>query len=155
MDSGDRIARIRTATEEIGEIGAREYMTKQIGATRLDVTPAGLGNRQLPQVYKKGDTYYVVEARGGKGGLETSRQVPGEVLRDGSPAYASVGSEQYLRLMLKDVAAAGGPHGALAVELEQALGTGRVMYLMIKTIPRNVPNAQSSLYQTIKRYRID
>lgn len=154
MSDHERLAAIKASTEEIGELGAESYMTAQIGATRRDVPPPGVGNRRIPQVYQKEDTYYIVEARGGKGVAETARQMPGEVLGGGSPAYAIIGGEQYLRLMLRDVTEAGGANANLAEELEQALDAGKVVYLMIRTVPQTVPDAPTRIFQTIKRYRI-
>jgi Pretoxin HINT domain len=142
------------ASKDLGELGAEQYMTKQLGATRVP-KPANTGGGQydLDQVYKLGDTYYIVEAKGGRKAQEIARKVEGETVTVGGveyPAEAIQGSKQYLEMTLADMAKDGSPTQVLAEQLQIALAQGKVKYINVRTIPKGAGKASFS----VKHYKI-
>jgi hypothetical protein len=104
----------------------------------------------LDLVYKQGDTYYVVEAKGRKA-VPTARQVPGEFIGTNEPAYAMEGSRKYLDVTLKAMAESGdAARRAIALELQTALNNGKVVFLEVRTRPR--PNGTA--YYSVKKYNL-
>ena len=145
------------ANVPIGRVGvtaADGYMAKHLGKdSKVAFTRSGNGNREFDLVYKKGDTYYVVEAKAGPYGRETSRKT-GATLASGDSAYALQGSEKYLDMTITDMAAQGNANKELGKALRSALEEGKIIYLNIHTKPVSVSDAASALRQTIKRYEI-
>ena len=145
------------ANVPIGRVGvtaADGYMAKQLGKdSKVAFTRSGNGNREFDLVYKKGDTYYVVEAKAGPYGRETSRKT-GDLLENGNAAYAIQGSDKYLDMTITDMAATGSQNVALGEALQSAKAVGKLVYLNIHTKPVGVGEAASALRQTIKRYEV-
>lgn len=146
---------VNEASEALGEIGAEQYMTKRLGATRVP-KPANTGGGQydLDQIYKLGDDLYVVECKGGPKAIESGRiAVPKEkVVIDGQEfdAYANEGSRKYLEMTLKDMAQDGSPTRPIALELQDALDLGKLRYINVKTIPKGADKATF----TVKHYNL-
>ncbi|MBO0700277.1 MAG: hypothetical protein J2P46_17895 [Zavarzinella sp.] len=151
----DAKAGVNEASEALGEIGAEQYMTKQLGATRVP-KPANTGGGQydLDQIYKLGDDLYVVECKGGPKALESGRialpKEPVTVNGEAFDAYANEGSLKYLRMTLDDMATVGSPTRPIALELLDALEQGKLKYINVKTIPKGADKATF----TVKHYKL-
>ncbi|MCZ2342869.1 MAG: hypothetical protein LC104_13930 [Bacteroidales bacterium] len=139
--------------ENLGNVGAAQYMEQELGATRVPkpANTAG-GQYDLDQVYQKGDTFYIVEAKGPKS-TTTTRQVPGETVPfqgDVVPAHAIQGNRTYLNLTLDSMATPGSPTEEIALQLKDALEQGKVVYLQVRTVAR--PNG--SAYFSVKQFNL-
>jgi Holliday junction resolvase len=150
LRTGAHTRTARDAGEALGVAGADQYMTIHERATRLYRQTGAGGQKDLDLVYKKGDTYYVVEAKSRKASYSV-REVPNEFV-EGQPAVAIQGSAKHLQLTLDSMVTSTDPaRRAIARELLTALENRKVVYLEVRTSPR----ANQSAYYSVKQYKIN
>jgi hypothetical protein len=133
--------RVNDASQELGERGAEILLGRLgpdfAGATRLPYRPSAKGDFDM--VYKKGDVFIVVEAKGGNSPLRT-------ITRDRQ--VIQQGSRPYFLETLKSMQ--GGRRSAesrnMAGQLEAALKAGKVRYIKAQT-PINAEGGAPALKQ--------
>jgi Holliday junction resolvase len=125
-------------------------MTIHERATRLYRQTGAGGQKDLDLVYKKGDTYYVVEAKSRKASYSV-REVPNEFVREGQPAIAIQGSRKYLDITIDSMSTSSDPaKRQIARELRRAIQEGKVTYLQVRTSPRT----NQSAYYSVTQYKL-
>ena len=99
--------------EQIGEAATDTHAAKH----GLETVHKGKGAYDFDRVYKKGDTYYVFESKGGDSTLG------GKIVDiDGVEHFAQQGTKEYLEKTIQDMLNSGNPKKmATAKELEKAL----------------------------------
>lgn len=140
------------AGEALGTKGADQYMTTRVGAEKKYVQQSANGNFDLDAVYQKGDTLYVVEAKG-PSARETGREVPNETTVAGLQAYSMEGSRRYLQdtaqAMSQDINnAARAEWGSKVLD---GLRDNKVVYLMVAVRPHK----DGTAYFSVKRYKLN
>jgi len=116
--------KLRDYSEEIGEAAADAH-ARTHGLD--DVYPGNTGGAyNLDKVYKKGDTYYVFEAKGGASTLGGKKVTIGN-----KAEFAQQGTKAYLEKTIQDMIKSGNPEKmAVATKLRKALSDGNVKYMM-------------------------
>ncbi len=120
----------KAAGREVGTVGAERYMAKnRKTATKVyqDATPNGNGT--FDYVYKEGDQFIVVEAKG-LGGRRRTRNAGTKA----DPIHLQQGSRPYFNDILKTMKVGTSEQKRIAEELEVALLTsGKVTYMEVAT----------------------
>jgi hypothetical protein len=91
--------KLRTHSEAIGERAADMHASKH----GLETVHSGKGAYDLDRVYKKGDTFYVFEAKGGSSTLG-GKQVDLINLATRKPHFGQQGTREYLERTIQDMA---------------------------------------------------
>lgn len=114
--------KLREYSEQIGEAAADAHARVH----GLQSVYTGSGAYTLDKVYKKGDTFYVFEAKGGGSTLGGKK-----VTVNGVEEFAEQGSRAYLEKTIQDMIKSGNAEKkAIARQLEEALEAGKIKYMV-------------------------
>jgi hypothetical protein len=117
---------------ELGEAGAAQYMEGHLQATQVYKQTTTNGNWDLDFVYKKGDQYYVVEAKS-PNARPTVREA-GVNPDTNQKIYSIEGNDKYLRDTIDRLENFGNDLQIdIASQLQEALANGKVIYLEVAT----------------------
>ena len=108
--------------EKIGEAATDTHAAKH----GLDTVHKGKGAYDLDRVYKKGDTFYVFESKGGKSTLG------GKIVDvDGVEHFAQQGTKEYLEKTIKDMLNSKNTKKIeIARQLKEALDNDKIKYML-------------------------
>src|SRR5690606_32935976 len=111
------------ASEALGEAGAEIVIHNKFpNATQVY---KGSGSSNLDLIYKNGDEFLIIEAKGGQSPLRTRTLSNGLIVQQGTKAYL----DDVLQAMTKK----GGEQARIAWEIQIALNNGNVRYFKVQT----------------------
>jgi RHS repeat-associated protein len=119
------------ASSQLGVDGAKSLMGKHFPDAELKyqgTRASGKDTSDLDLVYKQGETYFVVE---GKGGTSNNMGVRPRQVENGE--WAEQGTQTYLKYVLNLMDKPGHPGEQIARDLNKALDAGKVRYLKAET----------------------
>ena len=117
------------AGKDVGQIGAQQYMFRGHPAANKvyhDTSPNGNGTFDF--VYKEGDQFIVVEAKG-LGGRRRTRNAGTST----APDYVQQGNGRYLDDVIDNMIASGGEKATIARQLKAARQNGKLTYMEVAT----------------------